>query len=129
MPTLDHIFLTTFGLGGFLLGVVLTLLILRAVRSRRSRRRTVERPNSHYSSQLARDRVTRHRWHDIALERVHEINREEVVRLLARVDATSVQALSEKERAFLDYMVEVAGRSAPSTKRPRHPLEPQLGIG
>lgn len=85
----------------------------RAARARRrAKRRVVERPNSHYTSQLARESQTRHRWHTIALDRLHPINRDEVVRLLAKTEATSPEALRANERVFLDHMADLAGAPA-----------------
>lgn len=100
-----------------------TLLILRVARRRRATQRVVERPNSHYTAQITRETEARHRWHAMPLDRVHEINREEVVRLLAKAETGSVQALNGKERAFLDYMAELAGITA-TTGRPADPSPP-----
>lgn len=98
--------------------VLLTLgvagAVLRRVRARRrAKRRVVEKPNSHYTSHLVRNVQSRHRWHDMRLDQIHEINREEVVRLLARVEAAGVDVLSEREREFLDYMAELSGTRTP----------------
>ena len=90
---------------------------LRLLRARgKARKRIVEKPNSHYTSQLARDTDSRHRWSNIALDRMHEVNRVEVERLLAKVEATSVDALRPNERAFLDRMAELA--SSPPAPEP-----------
>lgn len=98
--------------------IILAIMAVRRVRSAaRARRRIIEAPNSHYIPPAAREGQTRHRWRDIALDRVHEINREEVVRLLARVEATGVTALSEGERTFLDHMAEITG--VPREPKPR----------
>lgn len=112
MSILDPALLALSGFGMFVVGIFATLLVLRIVRRRRAARRVVESPNSHYTSHLARESAARHRWHDMPLDRVHEINREEVVRLLAKAEAASVQALNGKEREFLDYMADLAGRTA-----------------
>jgi hypothetical protein len=81
----------------------------RAIRARiRARRRVVEQPNSHYTSVLVRNGETRHRWHGIDLDRIHEVNRGEVSRLLAKVDASGVESLRESERVFLDQVANVA---------------------
>lgn len=101
-----------FGVAAFV-ALLVVLPVVRAIRRRRrSIRRVVEKPNSHYTPALARDSIDRHRWHDMALDRVHEINREEVLRLLAKVEAQSMAALDRRERAFLDRIAELAGRSA-----------------
>jgi hypothetical protein len=87
---------------------------LRLLRARgKARKRIVEKPNSHYTSQLARNNESKHRWSNIALDRMHEVNRAEVERLLARVEATSVDALRPNERAFLDRMAELASAAPP----------------
>lgn len=102
----------------FLVSAMLLLLVaaaallpalVRTVRSRTAaRHRVVEKPNSHYTPELVRERETRNRWRDIALDRVHEINRVEVQRLLARVEALGAEALRPAERVFLDRMAEIA---------------------
>lgn len=99
-------------LAASVLGAVALTRALRA--HRRARQRVVEPPNSHYTSQLARERDSRTRWHTIDLERIHEINRGEVERLLAKIDATSSDALRPQERAFLDHMAELAGTPHPA---------------
>lgn len=87
-----------------------TALVLRGLRRRRRRsQRLVEQPNSHYTSHLARQRKARHRWHAIDLDRLHEINRDEVVRLLAKVEAIGPDALRQDERVFLDHLAVLAG--------------------
>jgi hypothetical protein len=83
-----------------------TLVLLRA--RRRERRRVVEKPNSHYTPQSVVDRDTRHRWEAIDAARIHEINREEVERLLNKADALGVAALRPNERTFLDRMLELS---------------------
>lgn len=44
------------------------------------------------------------RWKAISVDGLHEINREEVVRLLAKVEAQGVRSLTQGERDFLDRM-------------------------
>jgi DNA-binding helix-hairpin-helix protein with protein kinase domain len=95
-----------------LCAVIATPAAVRLVRDRRrARRRVVEQPNSHFTPELVRARETRERWRDIALDRVHEINRGEVVRLLARVEAMGPDALRPAERVFLERMTEIAGEA------------------
>ena len=84
---------------------------------RRAKRRVVEKPNSHYTSQLAQHTETRHRWHEIDLDRVHEINRDEVVRLVAKADVSGVDSLRPAERAFLDQIAKVAPPRTPPRRR------------
>jgi hypothetical protein len=76
---------------------------------RRRRRRVVEQPNSHHTWDRVRAIEVRERWHDIPLERIHEVNRDEVTRLLARVSALGADALRPQERVFLDNMASIAG--------------------
>ena len=111
--TLDFLRSTPFLVMGALAGFAATLGALRVARARRKKkRRTVELPNSHYTSQQAKDVESRHRWHNIDLDRVHDVNREEVIRLLAKVDALSAEALRPRERAFLDSMTDLTAGTA-----------------
>lgn len=50
------------------------------------------------------DRDALARWKAIRLDGLHEINREEVVRLLVKVEAQGSRSLTPAERAFLDRM-------------------------
>lgn len=50
------------------------------------------------------DRMSVARWKGIAIESLHELNREEVRRLLAKVTAHGAKALTDSEREFLDRM-------------------------
>lgn len=128
MSVFDPVFLLPLGLVTFVGAVVGTTALMRAVRARRrAKRRIVEKPNSHYSSQLARESEAKYRWHNMALDRIHEINRAEVVRLLAKVEATGVEALRSNERTFLDYMAELAGTKTPVEFREKgKPIAPEL---
>ena len=81
-------------------------------------RRVVEEPNSHFSSELVRQRESRSRWHRIDLTRVHPLNREEVERLLAIADHVRMGALSPKDHLFLDNMSD--GRSTGGSRRTGH---------
>ena len=101
----------------FALTVGLTAALRVARARRRARRRVVEQPNSHYTSPIVRATETRHRWQGMSLDHIHEINRAEVLRLLARVEATSVDALRPSERSFLDHMAGLAGQAPPSEPR------------
>jgi hypothetical protein len=104
---------TPFLVMGAVAGFAATLGAVRVARARRKkRRRVVELPNSHYTSQQARDVEARHRWHNIELDRVHEVNRDEVIRLLAKVDALSADALRPRERVFLDSLTDLTTGSA-----------------
>jgi hypothetical protein len=110
MPVPDPVFVFWFALVALVPLLAGTLAGVRLLRARRrASRRIVERPNSHYTAPLVRDRETRHRWHDIALDRVHEINRDEVRRLLAKVEAAGVASLRPTEHTFLDGVAGFAG--------------------
>ncbi|MDX1495655.1 MAG: rhomboid family intramembrane serine protease [Longimicrobiales bacterium] len=50
------------------------------------------------------DRTAMARWKGISVESLHELNREEVERLLAKVQADGPGSLSTSEREFLDRM-------------------------
>jgi len=131
MRALDPLFYLSLGMLAIVAGAALGVAIARGVRAqRRARRRVVEMPNSYYSSQLARAVESRHRWQNIDLDKLHEINREEVVRLLAKVEALGVDALRPDERIFLDNMARLAGTMPPPPEPPREqdtpPLAPDL---
>lgn len=105
--------------------LVLSIAARRLARERSRARRLVERPNSHYTSPIARNSETRDRWHNIALDRLHELNSGEVVRLLAKVDASGVESLRPNERMFLDRMAELSGARPPG-REPGPPSTPDL---
>ena len=50
------------------------------------------------------DRLASARWKGISVEGLHELNREEVVRLLSKVDGIGAASLTASERQFLDRM-------------------------
>jgi membrane associated rhomboid family serine protease len=56
------------------------------------------------SSAKLSGRAALDRWRGIALDRLHEINREEVVRLLSKVEHSGTQSLTQAELDFLDRM-------------------------
>jgi hypothetical protein len=100
-------------MGLWTMGIMVVLLlgsVTVSAMSRAHRRKTlatkrrVEAPNSHYSSLGVRHQEDRERWRGIDLGRLHPLNQEEVERLLGRVEANGVQALSPKDRLFLDNM-------------------------
>lgn len=91
-----------------------TIALRRAIRARNLARRTVEQPNSHYTSPVVRNGETRHRWQSIDLENIHEVNRGEVKLLLARVEASGVDSLRENERVFLDQFPTKAAAPKPA---------------
>lgn len=92
-----------------ILGALAAAIALRVwQRSRRAKiiaaQRVVEKPNSAYAAPGVVHQVERTRWSNIDLERLHPINREEVERLLEVVDSAGPQALSPRDRLFLDNM-------------------------
>lgn len=94
------------------------ITLRRALRARTAaRRRIVEQPNSHYTSPVVRNGETRHRWQNIDLDGIHEINRGEVRRLLARVEASGVDSLRETERVFLDQFTSPETPKTPASQR------------
>jgi len=66
-------------------------------------RRAFQRAMAPQSDGLS-DRAATARWKKIRVEGLHEINREEVERLLAKVAATGTRSLTQAERQFLDRM-------------------------
>lgn len=89
----------------FVVGAVGVRLWYRSWRARRiAARRRVEKPNSHYSSEGVRNQEDRERWGRINIGRLHPLNRDEVQRLLDVVDDEGIEALSSKDRLFLDNM-------------------------
>ncbi|HUE77770.1 MAG TPA: hypothetical protein VMM83_07505 [Longimicrobiales bacterium] len=106
---MDPVPLLTLGLA-LATAIIVTFTVARLIRApARGRKRVVEQPNSHYSSESAREARARHRWRDIDLDSLHEINREEVLRLLARVEGTRPDTLRPSEREFLDHLAGIAG--------------------
>ena len=67
-------------------------------------RRDFRRKVNHSPSLKVSDRDARSRWAAIDLASMHDLNRNEVEELLARVDRSGVRALSLEERQFLDRM-------------------------
>lgn len=98
---------------------VMTALYRRAKRAQRQRR--VEAPNSQYKSPYVLDLEARNRWEAVDLSLLHEVNREEFQKVLAKVKGGSMRALSAQERAFLDRMVEAERRVRISRRRGQTP--------
>lgn len=73
------------------------------------RQRAGERPEGHDAAAFPRRSEARDRWRTIDRAQLHEINRTEVDRLLAAVDAGGAASLRADERRFLDYLVELTG--------------------
>ncbi len=99
-----------------MLGVNVVALLVVAVLYRRARRaqrkRRLEAPNSQDKSQYVMDLESKERWESMELSRLHELNREEVEKILRKLRVTSVRVLTQNERAFLDRMVEAQRRSS-----------------
>lgn len=88
--------------------VVVTVLYRKAKKASRPRR--IEAPNSQYKSRYVMDLEAKDRWGKVDLDRLHPVNREEFEKILAKVHATSVRALSSYERSFLDRMADAHDR-------------------
>jgi len=116
MSVLSPVSSTTLAVVMLTAGILAAFAVRGFIRARtRARRRVLEQPNSHYTSKLVRNGETRHRWHHIDLDRIHEVNRGEVVRLLAKVDVSGVDSLRDTERVFLDQVANVAGSKPQAT--------------
>jgi hypothetical protein len=101
-----------------ILAVVLGGLGLRKAWASRKQKliatqRVVERPNSYYASKGVRDQEDEEWWRRIKLDRLHEVNREYVERLLRQIDGAGVDTLTRDERAFMERM---ANLEAPPRK-------------
>jgi hypothetical protein len=101
-------------------GVGVRIWYRRWRKRRIAARRRVEKPNSHYSSLGVKNQIDRERWAGIEDQPLHPVNREEVVRLLEIVDTLGIDALSKKEREFLDNMARPRSAS-PSRRRGKIP--------
>ena len=86
-------------------------------------RRIVERPNSSYASTAVHDQEDAEWWGRIQLERLHELNREYVERLLTQIDGAGVGTLTKDERAFMRRMADL---EAPARQGVRPPVDPRL---
>ena len=99
--------------------VAVTVFYRRARKKKQAETRRVEAPNSEYASGYVRDLESRQRWQEMDRSLLHEVNREEFDRVLAKLEATSVRALSDGERAFLDRMLEAERRVRKTLRRDR----------
>jgi hypothetical protein len=85
--------------------LVLAAAVARLVLARQqAARRQVERPGPENAPPAMREKDTARRWAAINLDALHEINREEVRRLLADVEAAGADSLRPAERVFLDNL-------------------------
>lgn len=80
-------------------------------------KRRIEAPNSQYKSPYVLDLEAKERWESIDLDRLHEVNREEVEKLLVKIGPGNVRVLTPSERAFLDRMVEAQERVRARARR------------
>ncbi len=84
-------------------GLVAGWIFLRAWERRRQRRVTARPARPRRVSVLA-DLEALDRWKGIRREGLHEINREEVDKLVRKANESGARSLTEDERAFLDRM-------------------------
>jgi hypothetical protein len=106
--TLNPILLLPLAIVAVLFGAFVRHVLQLYRARRRQQRRVVEAPNSHYNPRAVQNLEARERWSGIDLQRVHEINRGEVERLLIKADALGVDAIKPRERQFLDVMLEIS---------------------
>jgi hypothetical protein len=72
--------------------------------AKRDFQRKMGTPQSGSGSGFVGERVAVARWKGISVESLHELNREEVQRLLDKVKSGGAASLTQAERAFLDRM-------------------------
>ena len=84
-------------------GLVAGWIFLR-VWERQRQRRVVKRPVRPRRVSIVVDLEALERWKSIPREHLHEINREEVEKLLRKASQSGAGALTSDERAFLDRM-------------------------
>jgi len=84
-------------------GLVAGWIYLRAW-ERRRQRRVANRPARPRRVSIVVDLEALERWRTIPREHLHEINREEVDKLLRKANESGARALTADERAFLDRM-------------------------
>ncbi len=84
-------------------------------------RRVIERPNSFYASKAVHNQEDEEWWRRIELDRLHELNREYVERLLRQIDGAGVGTLTKDERAFMERMAKL---DAPPRRGVRRPADP-----
>jgi hypothetical protein len=80
--------------------------------------RVVERPNSFYASKAVLHQEDAEWWGRIELERLHELNREYVERLLTQIEGAGVGTLSKEERAFMERMAKLEAPPRPGVRLP-----------
>jgi hypothetical protein len=98
--------LVPFGVMTLVAMVLLAAAVTRVVLARqRAARRIVEKPNSEYTWERVREKEQASRWAAIDQDLLHEINRDEVRLLLARVEVSGPESLRPPERLFLDSLL------------------------
>ena len=108
------------------LAVLIGSISIRAWWIERKRRlvaehRVVERPNSFYASKAVHNQEDEEWWRRIELERLHELNREYVERLLRQIDGAGVDTLTKDERAFMERMAKIDAPPRPGVRPPSDP--------
>jgi hypothetical protein len=95
-------------------GAVVGFLFLKWAEWRRgAAKRDFQRqmsPNGGGGSGFVGERVALARWKGISVDSLHELNREEVKRLLDKVKSSGAASLSQAERQFLDRMASQSSR-------------------
>ncbi|MGI9626447.1 MAG: rhomboid family intramembrane serine protease [Longimicrobiales bacterium] len=84
-------------------GLVFGWLFLKGWERRRKGRR-IERPNSHYKAPGVQDLDAKERWESIPREGLHEVNLEELDKLIGKMKVGGVKALSGEEKDFLERL-------------------------
>ena len=84
-------------------GLVAGWIFLRAW-ERRRQRRVVKQPARPRKVSIVVDLEALERWKSIPRDRLHEINREEVDKLLRKAHRSGARSLTNDERDFLDRM-------------------------
>jgi len=82
----------------------------------RAANRILERPNSYYSSKGVRDQEDAEWYDSIDLDKLHEVNRDEIERLIAQIKGAGIDSLRPSDRAFLER---IADLDAPERKGDR----------
>jgi hypothetical protein len=108
--------------------LAVTIVLYRRLKKANKTRR-VEAPNSSYKSKYVMDLEAQDRWERLDLDRLHEVNREEMVKILAKVREGSIRALSQSERDFLDRMADAHDRAVREGRRPGGGRRPDGGGG
>ena len=69
--------------------------------------RILERPNSYYASKGVRDQEDAEWYDSIHLDRLHEVNRAEVERLVRQIKGAGLDSLRPSDRAFLERIADL----------------------